>query len=78
MSIEASMVGYYAERASEYERIYQKPERQADLQKLRSFVESAFARRSFDLNFQWRTGGMSDQTSLRFTPFGFIAPRWPP
>ena len=25
------MVGYYAERALEYERIYQKPERQDDL-----------------------------------------------
>jgi demethylmenaquinone methyltransferase/2-methoxy-6-polyprenyl-1,4-benzoquinol methylase len=43
MSIEASMVGYYAERASEYERIYDKPERQADLQKLRCFVERTFA-----------------------------------
>jgi SAM-dependent methyltransferase len=43
MSIEASMVGYYAERACEYERIYQKPERQADLQRLRRFVESTFA-----------------------------------
>ncbi len=43
MSIEASMVGYYAARASEYERIYQKPERQADLKRLRSFVESMFA-----------------------------------
>jgi len=43
MSIEASMVGYYAERASEYERIYHKPERQLDLQRLRSFVESTFA-----------------------------------
>ncbi len=43
MSIEASMIGYYAERAGEYERIYQKPERQADLQKLRGFVESTFA-----------------------------------
>lgn len=37
------MVSYYAERASEYERIYQKPERQADLSRLRSFVESTFA-----------------------------------
>ena len=37
------MVSYYAERASEYERIYQKPERQADLKRLRSFVERAFA-----------------------------------
>jgi ubiquinone/menaquinone biosynthesis C-methylase UbiE len=43
MSIEASMVSYYAERACEYERIYQKPERQADLRRLRSFVQSFFA-----------------------------------
>ncbi len=45
MSIEASMVGYYADRASEYERIYQKPERQVDLHRLRRFVESMFAGR---------------------------------
>jgi len=37
------MVGYYAERACEYERIYQKPERRADLQRLRGFVESTFS-----------------------------------
>ena len=39
----------------------------------RIFVESAFARRSLDLNFQCRTGGMSVHTSLSVTPFGFIA-----
>ena len=43
MSIEASMVSYYAERACEYERIYQKPERQADLGRLRSLAEGFFA-----------------------------------
>jgi len=43
MSIEATMVSYYAERAAEYERIYHKPERQADLRHLRSFVERTFA-----------------------------------
>jgi SAM-dependent methyltransferase len=43
MSIETSMVSYYAERATEYERIYHKPERQADLRQLRNFVESTFA-----------------------------------
>ena len=43
MSIETSMVSYYAERAREYERIYQKPERQADLQRLRAIVETTFA-----------------------------------
>ncbi|MGE5736628.1 MAG: class I SAM-dependent methyltransferase [Acidobacteriota bacterium] len=37
------MVSYYAERACEYERIYQKPERQADLRRLRSFVQTVFA-----------------------------------
>ena len=45
MSIETSMAGYYAERAAEYERIYHKPERQADLRQLRDFVERAFADR---------------------------------
>ena len=43
MSIGTSMVSYYADRATEYERIYHKPERQADLEKLRDFVERAFA-----------------------------------
>jgi demethylmenaquinone methyltransferase/2-methoxy-6-polyprenyl-1,4-benzoquinol methylase len=43
MRIETSMVSYYAERAREYERIYQKPERQADLQRLREMVETSFA-----------------------------------
>ncbi len=37
------MVGYYAQRAHEYERIYDKPERQADLEQLRRFVELTFA-----------------------------------
>jgi len=36
---------YYARRASEYERIYQKPERQADLRALRETVAKTFARR---------------------------------
>jgi SAM-dependent methyltransferase len=43
MSIESSMVSYYAERAQEYERIYHKPERQQDLQRLREFGQRAFA-----------------------------------
>jgi demethylmenaquinone methyltransferase/2-methoxy-6-polyprenyl-1,4-benzoquinol methylase len=37
------MVSYYAERAAEYERIYHKPERQADLRHLRIYVERMFA-----------------------------------
>ncbi|MGQ0510237.1 MAG: class I SAM-dependent methyltransferase [Betaproteobacteria bacterium] len=36
---------YYARRASEYERIYAKPERQADLSALRSRIGSMFAGR---------------------------------
>ena len=43
MSIETTMARYYADRAAEYERIYHKPERQADLQELREFVENTFA-----------------------------------
>ena len=43
MSIESSMVNYYADRAQEYERIYHKPERQDDLRRLRDLVERTFA-----------------------------------
>jgi ubiquinone/menaquinone biosynthesis C-methylase UbiE len=43
MSIEHAMAAYYAERACEYERIYEKPERQADLQRLDRIVERTFA-----------------------------------
>lgn len=42
MSIEKSMVAYYADRANEYERVYAKPERQEDLRRLRSFLERTF------------------------------------
>ena len=42
MSHNASMVQYYAARAREYERIYQKPERQEDLRALHKFLEEAF------------------------------------
>ena len=37
------MVAYYAERAREYERIYHKPERQPELQRLSAFVGETFA-----------------------------------
>jgi demethylmenaquinone methyltransferase/2-methoxy-6-polyprenyl-1,4-benzoquinol methylase len=37
---------YYARRAAEYERIYSKPERQADLARLRALVADAFRGRS--------------------------------
>jgi len=38
MNIEATLTTYYAERAAEYENIYRKPERQADLGKIRDFI----------------------------------------
>jgi demethylmenaquinone methyltransferase/2-methoxy-6-polyprenyl-1,4-benzoquinol methylase len=40
-----ALVSYYAKRAPEYERIYQKPERQADLRTLREIVGKVFAER---------------------------------
>ena len=43
--IESTMVDYYAQRAAEYERIFQKPERQDDLRALRSFVVENFTGR---------------------------------
>jgi demethylmenaquinone methyltransferase/2-methoxy-6-polyprenyl-1,4-benzoquinol methylase len=45
LKIESVIAGYYAQRAQEYERIFQKPERQDDLRALRSFVLEAFAGR---------------------------------
>ena len=41
-----TLASYYAQRAPEYERIYQKPERQADLSALRKFVADTFIGRS--------------------------------
>ena len=38
-----AMAEYYAQRASEYERVYQKPERQSDLGKLKEVLSEAFA-----------------------------------
>lgn len=37
------MVAYYADRAKEYEKIYEKPERQSDLLALTELLQSAFA-----------------------------------
>jgi SAM-dependent methyltransferase len=42
----AQLPAYYAARAAEYERIYQKPERQADLAELRRLVPGYFAGRA--------------------------------
>ena len=44
-SVEARMVGYYAKRASYYERVYHKPERQADLRALEAALAAPFAGR---------------------------------
>ena len=41
-----ALADYYARRAPEYERIYQKPERQADLRKLREMIARFFSGRS--------------------------------
>jgi demethylmenaquinone methyltransferase/2-methoxy-6-polyprenyl-1,4-benzoquinol methylase len=38
MNSETNLAGYYAKRAAEYERIYEKPERQEDLTTLRSLL----------------------------------------
>ncbi len=46
MSGEVDLIKYYAQRAPQYERVYHKPERQADLRKLRSIVTEAFADRT--------------------------------
>lgn len=42
---DGSLIQYYSDRAQEYERIYGKPERQADLARLRSTVSEMFANR---------------------------------
>jgi demethylmenaquinone methyltransferase/2-methoxy-6-polyprenyl-1,4-benzoquinol methylase len=44
-NIESTMASYYAQRAEEYDRIFEKPERQADLRALRSFVLETFTNR---------------------------------
>jgi len=41
----STLVDYYAQRAAEYERIYQKPERQDELRQLEEFVRTALAGR---------------------------------
>ena len=46
LKIQSSVPAYYAQRAQEYDRIFQKPERQDDLRILRSFVLETFAGRN--------------------------------
>ena len=46
MDTESAMVDYYAQRAQEYERIYDKPERQDDLRNLKDSVGNTLAGRN--------------------------------
>ena len=46
MSGASTLVDYYAQRAAEYERIYEKPERQEDLRQLKDWVHTALTRRN--------------------------------
>jgi len=43
VSNDASLIDYYAKRADEYERIYEKPERQNDLAILKKLFEKTLA-----------------------------------
>lgn len=45
MGIESAMSAYYVQRAAVYERVYAKPERQADLRTMEAWLPSAFAGR---------------------------------
>ena len=46
MSADAGMADYYAQRASEYERIYEKPERQEELGQLKELIRTLLAGRA--------------------------------
>jgi len=46
MQTDTELTAYYAARAQEYERIYSKPERQADLARLQELIPAYFAGRS--------------------------------
>lgn len=45
MGVEASMAAYYVQRAAVYERVYAKPERQADLRAMEAWLPTPFAGR---------------------------------
>ncbi|MCE7924117.1 MAG: hypothetical protein DYG98_13775 [Haliscomenobacteraceae bacterium CHB4] len=42
-----NLTEYYAKRAAEYEAIYAKPERQADLEAVATFLQEIFTGRTF-------------------------------
>ena len=46
MTAAPALADYYAQRAAEYERIYQKPERQSELHQLKRLVRAAMAQRN--------------------------------
>jgi demethylmenaquinone methyltransferase/2-methoxy-6-polyprenyl-1,4-benzoquinol methylase len=43
MASDDPLLRYYAQRAPEFERVYEKPERDGELQRMREYVETAFA-----------------------------------
>src|SRR6185436_1938401 len=43
MASDDPLLRYYAQRAPEFERVYEKPERDGELQKMREYIETAFA-----------------------------------
>src|SRR5436309_735878 len=45
MSVNSNLVEYYAQRAAEFERVYQKPERQEELQQLKNLIRTRLAGR---------------------------------
>jgi len=71
VSTEAAMAAYYAERAQEYERIYEKPERLEQLGELKRLVRDTFAGRRV-LEPACGTGywtAVAAQTAARVTAF---------
>jgi len=45
-TIDPNLVRYYAQRAKEYEKIYEKPERQADLGRIKDWLQSELAQKT--------------------------------
>ena len=53
MSTDSTLVDYYAQRAGEYERIYHKPERQNDLQRLKELIRQV-------IKGEWSVTGLQE------------------
>ena len=56
-----ALADYYAKRAPEYERIYKKPERQADLRTLREFFPSIPPNKRTPEGFSLSSRGLSEE-----------------